>query len=148
MAKERQRVLRAAEMAFALQDAEVAEARSRAIRSLAAGTATGTSDIDETFGLDQPYRLVFVRCHFAGNAGTAAFSISVDSGSGSAYDTKLFTISQAGTDKDVFLRTGGTTAQEPAAWTFQAADKVRVQWTNPDSGNLTWGLEVGLALAS
>jgi hypothetical protein len=46
------------------------------------------------------------------------------------------------------LRLGGEEAFDPSAWTFQAGDKVWIKWTNPDSGNMTWGLEVGLALAS
>jgi hypothetical protein len=89
-----------------------------------------------------------MRCHFSGTSGTAAFHISVDSDSGSAYDTRLFTISQAGVDKDVHLRIGGGDTEEPSAWTFKAEDAVRVQWVNPESGSITWGLEVGLAMAS
>jgi hypothetical protein len=109
---------------------------------------TGSGHIDATFSLDLRYRLVFVRCHFSGGTGTAAFTLSVDSTRGSAYDTKLFTITQAGVDKDVNLRLGDEEAVDPSAWTFQAGDRVWIKWTNPDSGNMAWGLEVGLALAS
>ena len=35
----------------------------------------------------------------------------------------------------------------PSPWTLQSGDAFRLAWTNPDSGNMTWGLEVGLALA-
>jgi len=59
-----------------------------------------------------------------------------------------FTITQAGVNNDVNLRLGGEEAFDPSAWTFQVGDKVWIKWTNPDSGNMTWGLEVGLALAS
>lgn len=80
---------RAADAGFAILDIEVSEARQRDLRSVVTQSATGTGNIDETFGLDQRYRLVFVRCHFAGTAGTDALTIAVDSGTGTAYDTAL-----------------------------------------------------------
>lgn len=46
------------------------------------------------------------------------------------------------------LRIPAEESVDPSPWTFQVGDTVRVRWTNPDSGNITWGLEVGLALAS
>ena len=91
---------------------------------------------------------MFIRCHFSGGSGTNVFRLSVDSSKGSAYDTCLFKITQAGMDKDVHLRVTGADTEDPSPWTFQDGDEIRLAWTNPDSGNLTWGLEVGLALAS
>jgi hypothetical protein len=35
----------------------------------------------------------------------------------------------------------------PSPWTLQPGDAFRLTWPNPDPGNMTWGLEVGLALA-
>ena len=148
MALDLDKMLRAVDTGLAVQELELAEARSRQYMAVARKTATGSGDMNETFGLDRRYRLVFVRCHFAGGTGTTSFSISVDSGAGSAHDTHLFTVMQAGTGNDVHLRIGGGDAGEPAAWTFQGDDDLRIEWTNPDSGNMTWGLEVGLALAS
>lgn len=130
------------------QDAELIDARHRELLSVVSRTATGSGDIDHTFGLDRKYRLVFVRCHFTGTAGAVPLTLSLDAGGGSAYDARLFTISQAGVDKDVHLRIGGGDTDDPSAWTFQSADKLSVRWTSPDSGNIIWGLEVGLALAS
>jgi hypothetical protein len=72
----------------------------------------------------------------------------LDSGVAAAHDTRLFTIMQAGTGSDIHLRIGGSDADEPGAWTFQGDDVLRIEWTNPDSGTMTWGLEIGLALAS
>lgn len=148
MTLEIQQLRRAAVVGFAALDLEALESRQRELNAVVTRTATGTGNIDETFGLDQRFRLVFVRCHFTGTLGTGPVTISVDSNDGTAYDAMLFTVSLAGTTKDVNLRLGGEEASEPAAWTFQSADRVRIQWTNPDSGNITWGLEVGLALAS
>lgn len=148
MTLEIQQLQRDAAAGFALLDLEASELRQRDLKTVVTQTATGTGNINATFGLDQRYRLVFVRCHFGGTVGTAPLSIAVDSDSGAVHDTTLFTVSLAGTNKDVNLRLGGDEASEPAAWTFQSADRVRIQWTNPDSGNITWGLEVGLALAS
>lgn len=129
-------------------DLDMVELRRRQLLAVASRTATGTGNIAHTFKLDQRYRLVFVRCHFAGTSGTAPLAISMDSTNGSAYDAVLFTVTQAGVTRDVNLRIGGGDADDPSSWTFQAGDAIRVDWTNPDSGNITWGLEVGLAPAS
>lgn len=148
MAREISKILETAQAGLTQQTLELSEARARQLLAVTAKAATGSGNIDATFSLDRRFRLVFVRCHFAGGTGTAAFTISVDSTRGSAYDTKLFTITQAGVNKDVNLRIGGNDVVDPSAWTFQPGDKVWIKWTNPDSGNMTWGLEVGLGLAS
>lgn len=133
---------------LAVQQIELAETRSRQLRSVFSKTATGTGDIDHVFGLDRKFRLVFVRCHFSGGAGSAPLILFVDSGAGTAYDTQLFAVLAAGTGQDVHLRIGGGDTDDPSAWTFQAVDDVRLKWTNPENGTMTWGLEVGLSLAS
>ncbi len=148
MRRSRSKIVQSLDAALAAQETELAEVRARQMLAVASQTATGSGDIDQTFSLGQKFRLTFIRCHFSGSPGTAAFIVSVDSTNGSAYDTRLFTISQAGTNKDAHLRIGEGDTDEPSAWTFQPGDAVRIQWTNPDSGNITWGLEVGLALAS
>ena len=141
-------IVEVARLGFATQDAEVMAARAQQLLVVVPQRASGSADIDETFSLDCRFRLVFVRCHFAGGTGTSALTISVDSWEGSAYDSRLFRITQAGTNQDVNFRIGADEVTEPSPWTFQAGDTVRIQWTNPDSGNMSWGLEVGLALAS
>jgi hypothetical protein len=141
-------ILRAAEAGLTVQEVELAEERARQMLAVVTKTAGGSSDIDQTFALDRKFRLVFIRCHFVGGSGTAALSISADSVAGAAFDARLFTISQAGTGKDVHLRIEHGVPGEPSAWTLQSGDGLRIQWTNPDSGNMTWGLEIGLALAS
>ena len=141
-------IVEVARLGFATQDAEVMAARAQQLLVVVPQRASGSADIDETFSLDCWFRLVFVRCHFAGGTGTSGITISVDSGDGAAYDTRLFTITQAGPNQDVNWRIGADEVAEPSPWTFQAGDSVRIQWTNPESGNMSWGLEVGLALAS
>jgi hypothetical protein len=148
MALNASNVLGSVEAALAVQQTELAESRARQLRAVASKTATGTADMNETFKLDQKFRLVFLRCHFSGTSGSSDMAISVDSANGFAYDTILFTVTDAGTTKDVHLRIGSQDTGEPSAWTFQSGDSMRVQWTNPDSGNITWGVEVGLAPAS
>lgn len=147
MAQERTQLIRAIDQALAVQEAELAEARTLQRLAVTTRTTTGSGDIDQTFSLDQPFRLVFIRCHFSGTAGTGPMMISLDSALGAAYDAKLYTIMRAGTNRDVHFRIPAYESQEPSAWRFAADDAVRVQWTNPDSGNITWGLEVGLVLA-
>ena len=125
MARDRSNILRAVKGELDLLDLELDELRARQLRAVVTKTATGTGDIANTFELDRKFRLVFIRCHFSGTSGTAAFVLSSDSVGGSAYDTR-----------------------EPSAWTFQTGDSIRIDWTSPDSGNITWGIEVGLVLAS
>lgn len=140
--------VQAIDAALLLQEAELAELRSRLAQIVTRKTATGAGDINHTFALDTRFRLVYVRCHFTGNAGTAPFLLHIDSAAGSAYDAALFTITLAGVSRDVHLRIGEGDVWEPSAWTFQADDALRILWTNPDSGNITWGLDVGLAPAA
>jgi len=141
-------LLDAARSAFDAQERELAASRSRVPLAVVSRTASGPGDLDESFSLDRAFRLVFVRCHFVGTDGTAALHLGIDSAGGAAYDARLFTITLAGPGRDVHLRIGGEDSREPSAWTFQQGDALRVQWANPDSGNITWGLEVGLALAT
>ncbi len=148
MPSERAQILRTAQLVFDEQNRELQAERQRQMQAVAAQTATGSTDIDATFGLDRKFRLAFVRCHFSGNPGTAALTLSMDAASGSAYDTHLFTVTKAGTGHDVNFRITAEESAEPSPWTFQADDRLHVEWTNPDSGNITWGLEVGLAVAS
>jgi len=141
-------ILQAAQVGFLSQDIEMAATRDRQLRTVLRQSSAGSGNIDATYFLDRKFRLVFVRCHFVGGLGTAPFVISIDSGLGAALDARLFTITLAGKDKDVHLRIEGADRDDPSPWTFQADDRVRIQWTNPDSGNMTWGVEVGLSLAA
>ena len=141
-------LIEAAQEEFRSNDAELAFQRERQFLQIIRKSSAGSADIDVVFSLDRKYRLVFIRCHFSGGSGTASFVISIDSGLGSAYDVRLFTVTKAGTSEDVHLRIADGDAQEPSAWTFKEDDSLRIQWTNPDSGNMTWGLEVGFAIVS
>lgn len=138
----------AAEAVIAEQNRELSARQQRQLVAVGAKAATGSGHIDAAFSLDVRFRLVFVRCHFTGNAGLMPLVLSLDSGRGSAYDAILFTLSKAGVGRDVHLRVGSEESSDPSSWTFQPGDAVRVQWTNPNVGNTTWGVEVGLALAS
>ena len=148
MASGASQILNTARDGFSAQESELATARIRQALSVITKTATGTGDIAEVLALDRRFRLVFIRCHFVGTPSSATFTISLNSANGAAYDTRLFTITKAGTNRDVNFRVAATESIEPSPWTFQAGDAVRFQWTNPDSGNVTWGLEVGFAIAT
>lgn len=141
-------LLQAAQISFAAQEQELAATRALQRLSIVGSVATGSADINNTFSLDRAFRLVFVRCHFVGGTGTAPMTISVSSGSGTAYDTLLYTIPAGGTGMDVNFRLPAQENAEPSSWVFQVGDAVRMGWVNPDSPNMTWGLEVGLAIAS
>lgn len=148
MATASSQLLRAAEAGIAAQEAELVASRTRQVLGVISKTATGSADIDQSFSLDRTYRLIFIRCHFAGTTGSNPLSITLDSANGAAYDVKLYTIVRAGNGHDISFRIPVEESSEPSPWTFGLNDAIRIQWTNPDSGNITWGLEVGLALAS
>ena len=72
---------------------------------------------------------------------------NVDSAQGSQYDTVLFTVANVGLGVDANYHVPGMQLLRPSSWTLQPGDAVRVTWTNPAPGQMTWGLEVGLAPA-
>ena len=146
MARDRTGILRAVKSELDIQGIELDELRRRQLQTVVTKSATGTGDIAHTFEQDRKFRLVFIRCHFSGTSGTAVFDIILDSTHGSAFDAQLFSISQAGIGSDVHLRLGDGDTNEPSAWTFQTGDKIRLDWTNPDTGNITWGVEVGMVI--
>lgn len=133
-----------AELDRQLEELSVQEERQ--LRAVQVKRATGTNSISNTFKLDRKFRLVYVRCHFVSGVGTAVMKVSLSSAAGSAYNAQLLTIGGAGTGTDVNQRMD--TVADPSGWTFQAGDAVKIDWTNPAPGVMTWGLEVGLALAA
>lgn len=99
------------------------------------------------FYLETPtWCLVFARVHFFGGTGTATLYLYVDSRLGRNFDTNLWQVTSAGTTgNDAFLR---ILPGEFPHWTFRQGDELVFTWTNPDSGNMAWGIEVGLADAT
>ncbi|MCG3130901.1 MAG: hypothetical protein FLDDKLPJ_01675 [Phycisphaerae bacterium] len=139
-------LIQAAQEELDRQVAELSEQEARLLRTVTAKTATGNGSIAHTFKLDRRFRLVYVRCHFTGSLGSAAFRISVSSAGGSAYNTVLATVAAAGVNADVNQRMDALA--EPSPWTICKGDAMRLDWVNPSPGLITWGLEVGLAPAS
>ena len=148
MAGDISRLLSVTDAALTQQTAELAEVRAQQLISVTTKTATASANMDALLSLGVRYRLVFVRCHFSGTVGSAPMTISLDAGAGATYDARLFVVTRAGVDYDVNLRIPHEESEDPSPWTFQPGDQVRVQWTNPDPGNIAWGLQVGLAIAS
>jgi len=141
-------ILQVADAVLAQQSEEITQTQIRQRSAVTAQSSTGTGNIDATFKLDVRFRLSFVRCHFSGTSGLAPMAISLDAAAGPSYDALLFTLIRAGVLRDVHLRVPAEESTDPSPWTFQVGDRVRVQWTNPDPANITWGLQVGLAIAS
>ncbi|MCO6437854.1 MAG: hypothetical protein J5J06_12250 [Phycisphaerae bacterium] len=139
-------LIAAAASAFAQQSADLLAQQARQPMIVYVRRATGSGDIDHTFALDRPFRLVFIRCHFVGTTQRAAMTIELDAQAGAAYDAELYVIRTAGPGRDVYLRVTADEAAEPSPWTFQTGDALRLRWTNPDPGSITWGVEVGMAL--
>ncbi len=142
-----QSILAAVQSARQREQAELAQADAAEAARVYALTATGSGDMDELFSLARRFRLVFVRCHFAGASGVSLMTIAVESVHGSPYNALLATISNAGVGSDVSYRVAYAQLPVPSPWTFQEGDAVRVSWQNPAPGSIAWGLEVGLAPA-
>ena len=148
MASTPAQLFRAFQASFASQTTLLERERDRERNRVVAKYATGSASISSLVNLDVPFRLVFVRCHFGGGSGTAAMTLDVNSFRGLMYGTHLKTITAVGTGADASFTPGGADIFDPSAWSFQSGDQLRIKWTNPDSGNMTWGLEVGLAISA
>ncbi len=148
MASTPAQLFRAFQASLESQDALLARQLDRARDRVITKYATGSANINSLVNLDVPFRLVFVRCHFGGGTGTADLTLDVNSSQGNPYGARLESITAVGTGADVFFTPGGADIVDPSAWSFQSGDKLRIKWTNPDSGNMTWGLEVGLAISA
>jgi hypothetical protein len=86
----------------------------------------------------------FVRAHFEGGSGTADFTLYVDRHPVSKQPKtyfQLYTFLAVGTSKHVH---GRWTKDEQDSWQFQKGDEIVIEWTNPDSGNMAWAVELGL----
>jgi len=148
MVRQPQNILSAAQMVLAVQDEQVEAIRARQMLAVSAQTANGSGDMSATFSLDRRFRLVSVRCHFSGSSGLAPLTLDLDAAAGAAFDARLFTITRAGVGRDVNFRIPAEESTEPSPWTFQAGDRVRIAWINPDPGQISWGLSVSVANAS
>jgi hypothetical protein len=98
------------------------------------------------FRLPGRFALSFARVHFGGSGtGTATLSLKVDSHAGALWDCTIWEWTGAGKGADINHR---IPKDEQEHFTFEAGDELVFEWTNPDSGNITWGIEVGLKDAS
>ena len=111
--------------------------------------ANGEESVDELFGLNEPFKPVFVRMHFSvrPNQAVAAptyssLKISLDSNDGDQHDTTLYIYDQRGLTRDVNLVWTREEISNPSGWVFNRADQLRIEWTNIDL--VRWGLQVGL----
>jgi hypothetical protein len=114
------------------------------------GDVTDETDRTARFSLPGRFSLVFVRAHFGDANGTADMTLNIDSGHGQFFDLRQYTFPAVGRtaadgDADGHLR---IPEEELIHWTYEAGDAIVFEWTNPDSGNIHWGLEVGLRDAS
>ena len=111
---------------------------------------SGNGNIDLT--LDPPFTgrwaPAHIRIHFRTITGsptstTAPLTISLDSNEGVEWDV-VIDRDIVGLPEDYFFRL--RTVEESAGYTFDARDRLKFAWTNPDStGKIGWGLEVGFA---
>lgn len=107
----------------------------------------GSADLAHVIQPGRRFSLLYVRCHFrrTGGAGTdtAAFTLDLDSWRGAAWDVRLFTSAGRGVGADVNFRVPVDELHN-GAWTFSARDALTFNWTNPDVGEIAFGLVVGI----
>lgn len=147
MAGEMVQLIRAAEAALAAQEADLLNKLERERSAVYAQSATGTGHMSQKFSLDTDFRLVYVRCHFAGPTGTAPLVISVASRLGVDYNVVVRSLT-AGVNFDTYQASFATIQKDPSPYAFAAGDELLFAWTNPSPGNIKWGLEVGLSLST
>lgn len=111
----------------------------------ATATYKGDGNLDWTFRPPngRPFKLVFVRIHFAGGSGTATVTLSLDSVAGEEFDVQLLTTDECGPGEDLNLTPAAGELVEPSPWSFQPGDGLRLRRTAPDGTSGTWGVEVG-----
>lgn len=148
MSRLQQSIVHSAHQALTMQDEQIEALRLRQMQVVLTKTATDNGNMNELFSLERRFRLVYVRCHFSGGTGLAPMTIELDSIAGPVYDAALFTLVRAGVGRDVNFRIPLEESADPSPWTFESGSQLRLRWTNPDSGNMTWGVSVGLANAS
>ena len=148
MSRLQQSVVDSARQALTAQDEQVETLLAKQMQVVQTKTATGSGNMNALFSLERRFRVVFVRCHFAGGTGLAPLTVELDSISGAAYDAVLYTLVRVGSGRDVNFRVTEPESADPSPWTFQPGSQLRIRWTNPDTANMTWGLSVGLANAS
>lgn len=126
---------------------DVTEVRFTGTGHIAAASVVASS-ADFASNASGACRLVYVRGHFTGGAGSAALVVSLDHHTGAAYDAVLWTSAPVGTGgspADLNLRVTEAEAAGPSPWTIQDGDKFAFAWTNP--GGQTWSLAIGIARA-
>ena len=110
-----------------------------------ANGSSGTGNMQVSLRPGGKFVVVFVRCHFRRLSGsgtdTAALTMDLDSDLGTDFDVRLLTQSAAGVGADVHARFDLDTLD---CWTFGDADALTFNWTNPDAGEIAWGLTVGI----
>jgi hypothetical protein len=91
------------------------------------------------------FAVVFVRCHFRRLSGTgtdtASFTMDLDSDLGTAFDVQLLAGLTAGVGTDINRR---FTIETLDNWIFADRDALTFNWTNPDPGEVEWGLTIGI----
>ena len=97
--------------------------------------------------LNVPWVLVWVRLHFevlAGSpTGVANVILNRDQRTvHSAWNTRAWLMEARGFNADANFM---VMPEEYVHWMFDADEALVLTWTNPDSGNLGWGAEVGMA---
>jgi len=93
--------------------------------------STGSGSIAVTVNPDGPFELIGLRLHLSAVGGAGSLTVTVDHGSGSAYDTLLYSVDMTSI-ADLSVPFEGHA--------FQYGDKIVIAWAN--AGSKTYGIEV------
>ncbi len=115
------------------------------------GSVTDEADRLARFAVPEGWgrmAVVNVRIHFrdlTGSAtGTAVCVMHKDSGFGLPYDAELLEWAGNGSAEDGVLR---NEPNDMPHYVIEKRDWLVFEWTNPDSGNINWSVEIGVVPA-
>lgn len=119
--------------------------------------ANGTGNISEVFPPKpmrpwQRFTLAFLRVHFRDETAgsltaddaadlTAYIDSHPEKDIAGMYDVKAYDFGSAGFNQDVHA---APVPEELPRWIVRRGFALRLDWTNPQTGNIGWGIEIGL----
>ena len=116
--------------------------RARSMGTGNMGDVTVKTSVARAGSLSSVWTMLYIRLHFSAGSGSATCQVQLDALESTLYDFIIDEFQAVGTGSDVNFR---LEPEDYVHWTFQPRDDIVLTWTNPDSGTMTWGSEIGYA---
>ena len=121
-----------------IDPSQIIRARSSGTANM--GTVTDRSSVARAGSLTSIWTLLYIRLHFSAGSGVATCQVQLDANEHTLFDFILDEFQAVGTGSDVNFR---LEPDDYVHWTFRPQDAIVLIWTNPDSGTMNWGSEIG-----